>query len=70
MRIGEKVRVTEGPFVGMYGAIISSLRRRVIVAVTLESREVEVEIERDWIVGTTPLKRGASHIENSRRAAS
>jgi transcription antitermination factor NusG len=70
MRIGEKVRVAEGPFLGMYGAIISSLRRRVVVAVALESREVEVEIERDWIVGTTPLRRGTSHIENPKRAAS
>jgi transcription antitermination factor NusG len=56
MRIGEKVRMTGGPFSGMPGAIVSLHRRRVVLAVILGSREVQIEIERDWI-GVLPARR-------------
>jgi hypothetical protein len=64
MDIGETVRMTEGPFRGIYGTIVSSSRRRVVLAVVLGSPEVLVEIERDSIVAATPRRRSASRIEN------
>ncbi len=72
MRIGETMRMTDGPFLGMDGTIVSSLRNRVVLAVVLGSREVQIEIERDWIAAATPRRRSSSRIENpelSRRAA-
>ena len=64
MNIGETVRMTEGPFQGMHGTIVSSSRRRVVLAVVLVSREVQIEIEPDWIVAAMPRRRSASRIEN------
>ena len=64
MKIGETVRMTGGPFPGMYGTIVSSSRRSVVLAVVLGSREVQIEIERDWIVAATPRRRSISCIEN------
>ncbi len=65
MRIGDTVRMTEGPFVGMQGKIVSSIRRRVVIAVVLESREVQIEIERGWIGATSPPLRSTLRIEFS-----
>ncbi len=65
MRIGDTVRMTEGPFVGMQGKIVSSIRRRVVIAVVLESREVQIEIERGWIGATAPPLRSTLRIEFS-----
>jgi len=70
MRIGERVRMTEGPFLGMYGAVVSSVRRRVVLAVVLGSREVQIEIERDGIAAITALRQVTSRVENSKAAAS
>ncbi len=64
MRIGNSVRLTEGPFLGMRGTIVSSHRRRVVLAVVLGSREVQIEVERDWIRAALPRRRSASNIEN------
>jgi len=72
MRIGEKVRMTGGPFLGMPGTIVSLDRRRVIIAVILESREVQIEVERDWIGVIARRRRSTPGIETStltRRAA-
>lgn len=69
MRIGRKVRMTEGPFLGMHGTIISLLRRRAVLAVVLGRHEVEVEIERDWIVEATPRPQWTSQVEDPKRAA-
>jgi len=63
MRVGEKVCMAEGPFFGMYGTIVSSLRGRVVLAVLLGSREVLVEIERGWI-SAAPRRPLISRIEN------
>lgn len=68
MRIGDKVRLTEGPLLGMHGTIVRSLRRRLVLAVVLGDLEVQIEVERDWIAGTTPLRRWASRAENPKRA--
>jgi hypothetical protein len=66
MSIGETVLLTEGPFLGMYGTIVSSLRRRVVVAVVFASREVQVEIDRAWTSAAAPRRRSISRIEISK----
>lgn len=68
MRIGETVRMTQGPFLGMHGTVVKSHRRRVVLAVILENREVQIEMERDWIGAAMPRRQSASHIENPKPA--
>jgi hypothetical protein len=71
MRVGEKVCMTEGPFFGMYGTIVISLRGRVVLAIVLGSREVLIEIESSWF-SAAPRRPSISRIENpklSRRKA-
>ena len=63
MRIGDRVRMTEGPFLGIQGSIVSSLPCRIVLSVVLGSREVQIEIERDWIVAATLRRRSISRIE-------
>ncbi len=66
MRIGKTVRMTQGPFLGMHGTVVRSHGRRVVIAVVLGNREVQIEIERDWIEAAVPRRRSASHIENAK----
>jgi hypothetical protein len=72
MSIGETVIMTEGPFLGMYGTIVGSRRRRVVIAVVCRSREVQVEIDRDCTIAARRHCRSISRIESlklSRRVA-
>ena len=64
MRIGETVRMTEGPFFGMQGTVVRSSGRRVILAVVFGRREVQIETERTWVVAIAPRRRSTSRIEN------
>jgi hypothetical protein len=68
MRIGETVRMTQGPFLGMHGTLVRSHRRRVVLAVVVGNREVQIEIERDWIGATSPRRRSTPRIETSNLA--
>ena len=68
MRIGDRVRMTEGPFLGMQGTIVSSHRRRVVLAIVLGSREVQIEIDRNWIGVMSPRRRSKPGIEISNLA--
>jgi len=68
MRIGDRVRMTEGPFLGMQGTIVSSHRRRVVLAIVLGSREVQIEIDRNWIGVISPRRRSTTCIEISNLA--
>jgi hypothetical protein len=66
MGIGETVRIAEGPFQGMYGRIVSTIRRRVVLTVVFGSREFHVEMDRDWtIAAAAPHRQPISHIERS-----
>jgi hypothetical protein len=60
MIIGETVRMTEGPFLGMEGTVVGSLGQRVILAVILRSRRVQIEIDCDWTIEATPRRRPAA----------
>ena len=56
MKVGGPVRMTEGPFLGMYGTVVSSSGDRAGLAVDLGCRKVQVEIPRDWLVKVTPRR--------------
>jgi hypothetical protein len=64
MKARETVRMSGGPLAGMYGTIVCSSRRRVVLAVAVGSREVQIEIGRDWIVAATRRRQSISRIEN------
>ena len=49
MQIGERVRVTDGPFVGLFGRLNAVLARRVVITIRLKGGPVEVEMDRDWV---------------------
>ncbi len=65
MRIRERVCVTQGPFLGMHGTIVSLQRHRIVLAIILGNSEVQIEIERDWIGVTRPRRRSTPGIETS-----
>jgi len=65
MGIGETVRITDGPFVGMYGTIVDKIHSRVVLTLVCGSREFQVEIDRDWTIAAAPHRPPISHIERS-----
>lgn len=73
MRLGEKVRMTDGPFLGLYGTIVRSLPQRVVLAIAVGSRTLRVELDRAWVVPATRRRRSAlfpiQKLKLSRRAA-
>ncbi len=61
LEVGQRVRLEDGPLVGLEGFLVEMRKRyRVVVSVTLLKRSVAVEIDREWV---TPL-------DASRRCAS
>ncbi len=65
MKIGDLVRMTEGPFLGMHGKFVTSHGRRVVLAVVLGSREVQLEVDADSIAATFPFRGSTARIEPS-----
>jgi transcription antitermination factor NusG len=54
LRVGESVRLEEGPLAGVEGILIDVRKQhRIVVSVNLLRRSVAVEIDREWV---TPLK--------------
>jgi hypothetical protein len=64
MRIGDMVRMTGGPFVGMHGTVVRPVGRRVILALVLGNRQVQIGVEREWTIAATARRRPASRSEN------
>jgi transcription antitermination factor NusG len=46
---GESVRVTEGPFAGLFGSLDEVLEQRVVIIIDLKGRPVKVEMDQDWV---------------------
>jgi transcription antitermination factor NusG len=46
---GSRVRLQEGPLIGLEGILLNAERMRLVVSVTLLQRSVAVEIERSWV---------------------
>lgn len=50
LRIGQRVRVQDGPLAGVEGILVGSRRgRRLVVSVTLLRRSVAVEVDANWL---------------------
>ena len=50
LEVGQRVRLEDGPLVGLEGFLIEVRKRyRVVVSVTLLKRSVAVEIDREWV---------------------
>jgi hypothetical protein len=73
MRLGEKVRMTEGPFLGQYGTVVRSLSQRVVLAIAVGDRTLRLELDRAWVVPATRRRRSAlfpvQNLKSSRLAA-
>jgi transcription antitermination factor NusG len=46
---GQSVRVTEGPFAGLFGSLDEILEQRVVIIIDLQGRPVKVEMDQDWV---------------------
>ena len=53
MQIGDVVRITEGPLAGLLGQLKVS-GQRVLIVIELQGRQLDVEIDLDWIVAAAP----------------
>jgi transcription antitermination factor NusG len=50
LRLGQRVRVLQGPLCGVEGTLVAFKRgHRLVVSVTLLQRSVAVEIDHDWV---------------------
>jgi transcription antitermination factor NusG len=60
MFAGQRVRMTDGPFSGLMGKLIQFVHpSRLIISVTIESRSLFVEIDKDWVVPDGTAEVGA-----------
>lgn len=48
MQIGDAVKITTGPFAGLHG-LLKVTGPRVLIAVELGARQLDVEMDLDWI---------------------
>ena len=48
MLIGDAVKITAGPFAGLQG-ILKASGPRVLIAIELTGRQVDVEMDLDWV---------------------
>ncbi len=48
-RIGDKVKITDGPLTGVQGYVVQHQRQHLVVCITLLQRAVSVVLEPQWI---------------------
>lgn len=48
MQIGDAVKITTGPFAGLHG-LIKVTGPRVLIAVELGARQLDLEMDLDWV---------------------
>ena len=64
LRIGNIVRITEGPFVGLLGRFAGTAGdQRVSVVVELRSCELAIELDLNWIAAAPTERKPISRIE-------
>ena len=51
LREGQRVRIDQGPLLGLEGVVIKKKKNewRIVVSVTLLQRSIATEVDRDWI---------------------
>ena len=48
MKVGDVVEVTAGPFAGLHGRV-KILEQRVVIVVEIKGRQLDVEMDLDWV---------------------
>lgn len=61
--VGDTVNITQGPFVGLRARFASAEGQRALVVLELQGRQLDVELDLDWIVITATPKRRTSGVE-------
>ena len=61
MQIGDVVKITEGPLAGFHGRLKAS-GRRVLIVVDLHERQLDVEMDLDWVSEAVPESMSASAV--------
>ncbi len=62
MQIGVVVKITAGPFAGLHGLLKAS-GPRVLIAVEISGRHLDVEMDLDWVSPAAPERRPAIGIK-------
>ncbi len=63
MLIGDIVKITQGPLVGTLARVVGTTEQRVVLVVELQGRQLEIEMDLDWIVATAPERMSVSRIK-------
>lgn len=63
MRVGDIVKITGGPLAGCLARLASTTERRVLVVVELQGRQLNIEIDPDWVAATPLERKSATSIE-------
>ena len=53
MQIGDAVKITGGPFAGLHGRLKAS-GPRVLIVVEIHGRQLDVELDLDWVSEAVP----------------
>jgi hypothetical protein len=64
VKAGRNVTVTEGPLAGLSGRLVDSSEERALIVLLLRGREVQVEMDLDWILGA-PQRKSVARLERA-----
>jgi transcription antitermination factor NusG len=68
LRIEDIVKITKGPFIGRLARFAGSAgAQRVLVVVDLHGREMNIEMDLDWIAATEPARKSVSGVDAAQR---
>lgn len=62
MRVGDTVRITEGPLVGRQALFAGNEGQRAWIVVELQGRQLDIEMDLNWIGETVPRRRSISGV--------
>ena len=63
MRIGEIVKITEGPLVGLLARFAGKAAQRALIVVELQGRQLDVEMDLDWIASARSGRKTVSAVD-------
>jgi len=62
MRVQDVIKIIEGPFAGLNGTLVYLTGERAVITLDLPSRQIEVEMDSNWIMTATPDRRSVSNV--------
>ena len=62
VQFGDVVRITQGPFAGLEGQLRAT-GQRALVAIELSGRQVDIEMDLDWVSTAAPERMTISGID-------